>query len=105
MLNYNLLGCNLLGYIRNVAEPNGKATGATTSMKKLPPKLETPKEDAAFEAELARRLSIHFLHLAGRTLSEHLWQIPDLKTRTTVTEVIGQIQTLERRLADLAPKS
>ena len=60
-----------------------------------------PDPNASFEFELARRLAGHHLHDAARILYDCLYLVPTLEKRTAFTEIIGALQTLERRLRDL----
>jgi hypothetical protein len=60
-----------------------------------------PDPNAQCEMEIARRRTLHHLHDSGRILSEALHFAPSMKARKALTEIVGQIQTLERRLADL----
>ena len=64
-----------------------------------------PDPNTEFELELARRRALHHLHDAGRILAESLHLAAITEARRALTEIVGQIQTLERRLTDLAPKS
>ena len=60
-----------------------------------------PDPNAQCEMEIARRRTLHHLHDGGRILSEALHFTPSMEARKALTEIVGQIQTLERRLADL----
>jgi hypothetical protein len=60
-----------------------------------------PEPNAQCEMEIARRRTLHHLHDGGRILSEALHFTPSMEARKALTEIVGQIQTLERRLADL----
>jgi len=51
--------------------------------------------------EIARRRTLHHLHDSGRILPEAFHFAPSMEARKALTEIVGQIQTLERRLADL----
>jgi len=51
--------------------------------------------------EIARRRTLHDLHDSGRILPEAFHFAPSMEARKALTEIVGQIQTLERRLADL----
>jgi hypothetical protein len=53
------------------------------------------------ELELALARSLHRLRDAEQLLSDALPLSLDMSSRTAMTEVIGTIQTLKRRLVDL----
>jgi hypothetical protein len=71
-------------------------------MKKNP--LPRPDCNAGLELELARRRSIHHIHDSARILADNVYLIPNMEARVAVTEIIGMLQTAERRLTDLGGK-
>ena len=54
--------------------------------------------DPNFEAELARRRALHCLHDAGRILSDATSFFSSLDERKIITQIAGEIQTIERKL-------
>jgi hypothetical protein len=62
-----------------------------------------PPSNEALQLALAR--SLHRLRDAEQLLSDALPLSLDMSTRTAMTEVIGTIQTLKRRLVDLVGES
>jgi hypothetical protein len=56
-----------------------------------------------FEAELARRRALYCLHDAGRILSDATSFFSSLDERKVITQIVGEIQTIERKL-DWFPK-
>jgi hypothetical protein len=65
------------------------------------PRISSPlslKPDPTFEAELARRRALYCLHDAGRILSDATSFFSSLDERKVVTQIVGEIQTIERKL-------
>ena len=65
-----------------------------------PPKISSVgrKPDPSFEAELARRRALCCLHDAGRILSDATSFFSSLDERKIITQIVGEIQTIERKL-------
>jgi hypothetical protein len=47
---------------------------------------------------LARRRALYFLHDAGRILSDATSFFSSLDERKVITQIVGEIQTIERKL-------
>ena len=60
------------------------------------------KPDPNFEAELARRRAVYALHDAGRILSDATSFFSTLDERKVITQIVGEIQTIERKLDGFA---
>jgi len=58
--------------------------------------------DPQFESELARRRALYCLHDAGRILSDATWFFSSLDERKVITQIVGEIQTIERKLDGFA---
>ena len=54
--------------------------------------------DPHFESELARRRALYCLHDAGRILSDATSFFSSLDERRAITQIVGEIQTIERKL-------
>jgi hypothetical protein len=54
--------------------------------------------DPHFESELARRRALYCLHDAGRILSDATSFFSSLDERKAITQIVGEIQTIERKL-------
>src|SRR5215472_12951257 len=54
--------------------------------------------DPHFESELARRRALYCLHVAGRILSDATSFFSSLDERRAITQIVGEIQTIERKL-------
>ena len=69
-----------------------------------PPKISSLslKPDPNFEAELARRHALYCLHDAGRILSDATSFFSTLDERKIITQIVGEIQTIERKLDSFA---
>jgi len=65
-----------------------------------PPKISSLglKPDPNFEAELARRRALCCLHDTGRILSDATSFFSTLDERKIITHIVGEIQTIERKL-------
>jgi hypothetical protein len=57
--------------------------------------------DPDFEAELAKRRALYALHDAGRILSDGSSFFADLDKRKVITKLVGEIQSIERKLKGL----
>jgi hypothetical protein len=57
--------------------------------------------DAGMEIELARRRARYYVHDAAVVLYDLLPCLKDLEARKAVTEICGELGTLERRLKDM----
>jgi hypothetical protein len=58
--------------------------------------------DPHFESELARRRALYCLHEAGRILSDATSFFSSLDERRAITQIVGEIQTIERKLDEFA---
>ena len=58
--------------------------------------------DPNLEAELARRRALDCLHDAGRILSDATSLFPSLDERKAVTQIVGEIHTIEQKLDSFA---
>jgi hypothetical protein len=58
--------------------------------------------DPNFESELARRRALCCLHDAGRILSDATSFFSSLDERKAITQIVGEIQTIERKLDGFA---
>jgi hypothetical protein len=56
------------------------------------------ESDSNFEAELARRRAVYCLHDAGSILTDATSFFSSLDKRKVITQIVGQIQTIERKL-------
>jgi len=54
--------------------------------------------DPNFESELARRRPLYCLHDAGRILYDATSFFSSLDERKVITQIVGEIQTIERKL-------
>lgn len=69
-------------------------------MKKL--KTPPPELDPGMEIELGRRRARDYIHDATEVPYDLLPRLKDLEARKTLTEIIGELSTQERRLEDLS---
>lgn len=58
------------------------------------------RQDIIFEVELARLRSRAHIDDAVKTLYDLLPVLPTMEGRTFVTELIGQLETIERKLTE-----
>jgi hypothetical protein len=65
------------------------------------PKPPPPELDPGMEIELGRRRARDYVHDATDVLYDLLPRLKDLEARKTLTEIIGELSTQERRLKDL----
>lgn len=65
------------------------------------PKPPPPEPDTGMEIELGRRRARDYVHDATDVLYDLLPRLKDLEARKTLTEIIGELSTQERRLKDL----